>query len=134
MSSDIIVLVFSGLNSFVRKILQGKENKGVKLAGDGNLDFEGEVNSRQLKVQKEKKDSTPRPESGHAPGAEKAESADRGRRCRHPGNPADAVDGHQERASGARVGYSPAFLLGDHPPANSRLPLIQDGGGSHPYT
>jgi len=31
LSSVIIVLVFSGLPSFVRKILQGEENKGVEL-------------------------------------------------------------------------------------------------------
>jgi len=36
-----MVLVFSELESFVRKILQREENKGVELAGDGNIDEEG---------------------------------------------------------------------------------------------
>jgi len=31
-SNTIVVLVFKGLTSFVRKILQGEENKGVELA------------------------------------------------------------------------------------------------------
>ena len=34
MSTDIIVLVFSELNSLVRKILQEEENKGVELTVD----------------------------------------------------------------------------------------------------
>jgi len=33
LSNDIIVLVFSELNSLVRKILQEEENKGVELTG-----------------------------------------------------------------------------------------------------
>jgi hypothetical protein len=38
-SNDIIVLVFSELNSLVRKILQEEENKGVELTGGcGNGD------------------------------------------------------------------------------------------------
>ncbi len=52
--SIIIVLVFSELTSFVRKISQAEENKGVELAGDGSDPTErphGEVNSRQLKVE-----------------------------------------------------------------------------------
>ena len=40
-SNTIMVLVFSELESFVRKILQREENKGVELAGDGNIDEEG---------------------------------------------------------------------------------------------
>jgi hypothetical protein len=36
-SNTIIVLVFSELASFVRKILQAEENKGVELAGGGRL-------------------------------------------------------------------------------------------------
>src|SRR5260370_19882552 len=35
MSTDIIVLVFYESTPFVRKILQGEENKGVELTGDG---------------------------------------------------------------------------------------------------
>jgi hypothetical protein len=52
LSNTIIVLVFSELPSFVRKILQREENKGVELTGDGNIDEEEEVHSRQLKVEK----------------------------------------------------------------------------------
>src|SRR5258708_29140174 len=41
-SNDIIVLVFSELNSLVRKILQEEENKGVELTGGcGNGDEPG---------------------------------------------------------------------------------------------
>src|SRR5260370_13108008 len=39
----------------------------------------------------------------------------------------------QECASGARVGHSPVFLLRNNPPADSRLPLIPNPGGLHPY-
>jgi hypothetical protein len=35
LSNTIIVLIFSELASFVRKILQAEENKGVELAGGG---------------------------------------------------------------------------------------------------
>jgi hypothetical protein len=35
LSSTVIVLVFSGLTSFVRKILQREENKGVEFTGGG---------------------------------------------------------------------------------------------------
>jgi hypothetical protein len=36
LSNTFIVLVFSELTSFVRKILQREENKGVEFTGDGN--------------------------------------------------------------------------------------------------
>ena len=35
LSNTIIVLIFSELSSFVRKILQREENKGVELTGGG---------------------------------------------------------------------------------------------------
>jgi hypothetical protein len=42
LSNDIIVLVFSELNSLVRKILQEEENKGVEFTGGcGNGDEPG---------------------------------------------------------------------------------------------
>jgi hypothetical protein len=51
-STNIMVLVFSELNCFVRKILQGEENKGVEITGEGNPAVRaGEVNSRQFKVE-----------------------------------------------------------------------------------
>jgi hypothetical protein len=55
MSTDIMVLVFSELNCFVRTILQAEENKGVEFTGGcGNLggtaDQGGGVDSRQLKL------------------------------------------------------------------------------------
>jgi hypothetical protein len=56
-----MVLVFSESASFVRKILQREENKGVEFTGGGaeetrrqkleSRDEEKEVNSRQLKVE-----------------------------------------------------------------------------------
>jgi hypothetical protein len=36
-----MVLVFRGLTSFVRKILQGEENKGVEFTGGGGKKLEG---------------------------------------------------------------------------------------------
>jgi hypothetical protein len=48
LSNTIIVLVFSELTSFVRKILQGEENKGVELTvcpcnGSGAMECGGRV-------------------------------------------------------------------------------------------
>jgi hypothetical protein len=79
LSNDIIVLVFNGLVSFVRKILQDEENKGVELTGGcGNVggpgDGGGKVNSRQLKGKEGFNAPTG---SGQAPGTENTEGAER---------------------------------------------------------
>jgi len=81
-SNTIIVLVFSELNCFVRKILQAEENKGVELTGErrkktrkqklesrkeeggggnvgGSAEEGREVHCRQLKLER-KKDLTQR--------------------------------------------------------------------------
>jgi hypothetical protein len=44
--------------------------------------------------------------------------------------------GHQNPGQGHSLPcrHNPVSLFGDYPVANSRLSLIQDGGGSHPYT
>jgi hypothetical protein len=46
MSNDIIVLVFRELASFVRKILQREENKGVEFTGGGGKTRKEKLESR----------------------------------------------------------------------------------------
>ncbi len=43
------------------------------------------------------------------------------------------IEAAEMSESGAWVGYSPGFLLGDHPAADSRLPLIWSVEGLHPF-
>jgi hypothetical protein len=57
LSNTIIVLVFSELTSFVRKILQGEENKGVELTvhRESGLREGSSGSKRKEKKRKEKK-------------------------------------------------------------------------------
>jgi len=60
LSNYCIVLVFGELASFVRKILQAEENKGVEFTGGcgnvgGAAEKGREVNSRQLKAERKRR-------------------------------------------------------------------------------